>query len=129
MSSNLNTRTAAVALPLPEHQYPVELFVSIMNGGDGELQGFELWHLVRLVEHLKEMPLARPDHTSSYNAWLLYLSDENGNVTPYEIRSAEKCDATMIRKIVGYGVTCPKDYWGEELKLPTPSELAERFWL
>lgn len=123
------TNQASVALPLPEHHYPVDLFVSIMNGGDGVVEGFELWHLIRTVEHLKEMPIARPSHFASYNAWLLYLSDENGNVAPQEIRSAEKCDATMIRKIVGYGVTCPKDYWDDELKLPTPGELAERFWL
>ena len=129
MSRNLNTRTAAVALPLPEHQYPVELFVSIMNGGDGEMFGHELWHLVRLVEHLKKMPMARPDHTCTYNAWILYLAEENGDVKSHEIVSAGRYNAAMIRKVVGHGVTCPKDYWDDELKLPTTGELAGRFWL
>lgn len=119
---------AAVARSLPKRELPVELFVSIMNGGEGELLGCDLWELIRLVPHIREMPLARPSCGITHSAWLLYLSDEDGNITPYEIRSAEWCKAPMVRQIVGYGSTCWKSL-GREDEFPTPGELAERFWL
>lgn len=121
---------AAAARPLPKRDLPVELFVSIMNGAEGVLEGCDVWELIRLVPHIREMPLVKPVGGFTYNAWLLYLSDDDGVVTPYEVRPAEWCKAPMVRQIVGYGSTCWKTMGlRDEERLPTPSELAERFWL
>lgn len=118
--------SASVSLPTPVEPRLAMVLEALAGGAGGRLSGCDLWTCLPSLR-ARNLGMAQQRPMCGYDDWILFLKEENGDITIVQIYSAAQYKAEMVRKIVGYCTTEYKGYpFDMHNRLPTVEQLAER---